>query len=149
MTEQPIPVARPVSPGAAKLREKYYEQFAAQSEQMDKLAGQLITLELAVPGLYAAVLKLVQGEKATLAANNWLYVAFGGWLLALLLTLASLIPRRWDVDPTVIKGDPASDRPVLGLEDYFLKSAQHKRRLLIPAILFFWVGIVGAAVLVF
>jgi len=99
--------------------------------------------------LYAAVLKLVQGKDAALTMNGWLIFTFGCWFLALLLTLVSLIPRRWKVDPTVVKGDPASQKPVLGLEDFFLKSAQYKRRLLIPAILLFWTGILGAAVLVF
>jgi hypothetical protein len=149
MSEQPIPTAPPVSPEAALLRQKFYEQFAAQSEQMDKLGGQLITLELAVPGLYATVLKLVQGEKATLTADGWLYFTFGCWFLALLLTLLSLVPRHWKVDPTVVKGDEASQKPVMGLEDFFYQSAQYKRRRLIPAILLFWAGIMGAAVLVF
>lgn len=148
MNDKPIP-AHPVSPSSTKLREKFDEQYAAQSEQMDKLAGQLITLELAVPGLYATVLKLTQGEKATLAVDGWLYFTFGCWFLALLLTLISLIPRRWRVDPTVVKGDQASREPVMGLEDFFFQSARYKRRLLIPAILLFWLGIIGAAVLVF
>ena len=149
MIEQPTPTAPPVSPEAALLREKFYEQYAAQSDLMDKLGGQLITLELAIPGLYATVLKLVQGEKATLPADGWLYATFISWSLALLLTLISLIPRRWKVDPTVIKGDAASQNPIMGLEDFFVQSAQYKRWLLIASVVFFWGGVISAAVLVF
>ena len=149
MTEQPIPTARPISPGAAKLREKYYEQFATQSDLMDKLAEHLIKLELAIPGLYAAVLKLVHGQDATVAIDGWIYAAFGCWFAALALTLVSLIPREWKVDPTVLKSDPASASPVMGLQDFFIKSARHKRRLLIPAMFLFWAGIICAAIAIF
>jgi len=153
MTEpEPIPTiltARPISPGAAKLREKYYEQFAAQSDRMDNLAEQLIKLELAIPGLYAAVLKLVHGADATVTPDGWIIAAFGCWFVALALTLAALIPREWKVDPTVVKNDPTKTSPVLGLEDYFIQSARYKRRWLIPAILLFWAGILCAAVAIF
>ncbi len=147
MANKPLPT-QPISPNTALLQKKFYEQFAAQSEQLDKLGGQLITLELAIPGLYAAVLKLVHGKDTTLTIDGWLYFTFACWFLALLLTLLSLVPRRWKVDPTVVKGDAASQKPTLGLEDFFYQSAQHKRRLLIPAIMLFWAGILGAAILV-
>jgi hypothetical protein len=149
MTEQPIPTAQPVSPEAKLLREKYFEQYAGQSELMDKLGGHLITLELAIPGLYAAVLKLVQGEKATLPIDGWTYFTFICWTAALLLTIISLVPRRWKVDPTVIEGDLSSANPVLGVKDFFYKSAHYKRWLLIASITFFWGGIIGAAVTIF
>jgi len=139
---------RPVSSNETVLRDKFAESLVGQSELMDKLGQQLITLELAIPGLYATVLKLTQGENATLALNWWLYSAFGCWFLALLLTLWSLVPQRWQVDPTILKQDPAAQGAPLGLEDFFFKSAQFKRRLLIPAALLFWVGILCAARLV-
>ena len=145
----PILTARPVSPGAAKLREKYYEQFATQSDRMDSLAAQLIKLELAVPGLYAALLKLIHGKDATLTPDGWLIATFICWFAALALTLYSLIPREWKVDPTVVKNNPTKSSPVLGLEDFFRHSARHKRRLLIPATLLFWVGILCAVIAIF
>lgn len=147
MTDEPI-TSRPVNSSEKVLRDKFAENIAGQSEQMDRLAQQLITLELAIPGLYATVLKLLQGDKATLSLNGWLYFTFGCWLLALLLALASLIPRRWQVDPTILKQDPAGGQTTLSLEQFFQKSAQHKRRLLIPSILLFWAGILSAALLI-
>jgi hypothetical protein len=147
---QPVSIStRPVSDSNKLLRQKFYEQFAAQSEQMDKLAGQMLTLELAIPGLYAAVLKLTQGDGATVAANGWFYLTFGSWLIALLLTLISLIPRRWKVNPAVLQDDPLDRSPAVGLETFFQRSALYKRSLIIAAALFFWLGIIGSLFVLF
>lgn len=148
MNDAPL-VTRPPNSAEKLLQQKFAESQAGQSELMDKLARQLITLELAIPGIYAAVLKLVQGEDATLPSSGWLIFTFVCWFLALLLTLISLIPRQWNVDPTILKSDPTGKGKALSLEDFFYKSARYKRRLLIPASLLFFAGIVGAALLVF
>ena len=148
MSDTPIPT-RPPNKGEELLREKFAESIAGQSKLMDKLGRQLITLELVIPGLYATVLKLAQGKDATLPVNNWLYATFLFWFVALLLTLISLIPRNWQVDPTILKRDPAGQGKALGLEDFFHKSARYKRRLLIPACLLFWLGILTAILTVF
>jgi hypothetical protein len=123
MTDAPIQTT-PVKPGSKLLQEKSAESVAGQSELMDKLARQLITLELAIPGIYAAVLKLVQGKDATLPVNNWLIFPFACWFLALLLTLISLIPRRWEVDPTMLKPDLAGSSKALGLRSISLLGAR-------------------------
>jgi len=148
MSDTPIPT-RPPHKGEELLREKFAASIAGQSELMDKLGRQMITLELAIPGLYATVLKLAQGKDATLPLNNWLYTTFLFWFVALLLTLVSLIPRNWRVDPTILKRDPAGQGDALGLEEFFYKSARYKRRLLIPACLLFWLGILTAILTVF
>ena len=147
-SDQPLPT-RPVNSSEKVLRDKFAESIAGQSDLMDKLARQLITLELAIPGIYATVLKLIQGEDATLTPNRWLYVTFICWFLALLVTLVSLVPRNWSVNPTILKSDPAGRGQALGIEDFFRKSAQYKRRLLIVACLLFWIGIFGAAMTIF
>ncbi len=143
-----ILATRPPSEGENLLRNKFAESIAGQSELMDKLGQQLITLELAIPGLYATVLKFTQGDTATAARNQWLYLAFGCWFVALALTLASMVPRHWRVDPTILRQDPAQKNDMLGLEDFFYKSAQYKRWLLIPACVLFWLGVLSAALLV-
>jgi len=145
MNDQPIKT-KPLSDSAKYLREKFYEQYANQSEQMDTLARQLITIELAIPGLYATVLKLTQGDKATVTVDNWLIFTFGCWFLALALTLLALFPRNWKVDPTIIKSDPTGKSRAMSLEDYFYKSARYKFWLLAAACLLFGAGIVGAVV---
>ena len=148
MDDQPI-MTRPISSSEKLLRDKFYERYAAQSDLMDRLAQQLITVELAVPGLYAAVLKLTQGEQATAAVGGWLYATFACWLAALLLTLASLTPRHWRVDPAVLQGDPARQDGPLGLQEFFQYSARYKRRLLIPSIVLFALGTLSATLFVF
>ena len=137
-------------PGIEKiLKDKYAESIAAQSEQMDNLGRQLITLELAIPGLYATVLKLIGGSNATLCAGTALYITFIFWFAALVLTLISLIPRKWKVDRTIMKQDPGEQTDALGIEDFFQQSAQYKRRFLIAASLLFFCGVGSAAVTVF
>jgi hypothetical protein len=144
MSNKPIST-RPITDNEKLLREKFHENITAQSELMDKLSERLLTLELAIPGLYATVLKLVAGDKAIVSVNAAFYVTFACWLLALGLTLLALIPRKWVVDPTLLKQDPQKMAEGLGIEDFFEKSAQYKRRLVIASSVLFFAGIVSAA----
>jgi len=144
MNDQPIET-RPVNRAENLLREKFADSIANQSNEMDKLARQLITLELAIPGLYATMLKLLAGGDETVMLDRWLYGAFGLWAAALICTLISLFPRRWDVDTKMLKSDPISSEKVLSIEDFFFKSAQRKYRLLLAASILFGLGI-GCAI---
>jgi hypothetical protein len=148
MNDLPLQTRAP-NPSERVLREKFAEDMAGQSAELSKLAQQLITLELGIPGLYAAALKLTQGEVATLAVDGWLVGAFVCWFVALGLTLWSLIPQRWRVDPTRLKSDPGGAGDSLSLEDYFRESAAFKRRRLVGATVIFFAGIVAAAVAIF
>ena len=143
MSDKPI-ATRPISDSEKMMREKFYQSVVAQSELLDKLSERLITLELAVPGLYATALKLVKGDKVTLVVNDALYITFGCWLLSLLLALAALMPRKWVVDPTILKQDPAKMSHSIGVEDFFSRSANYKRNLVIASSIFFFVGIFSA-----
>jgi hypothetical protein len=147
VTNQPL-TTRPPDTYEKKIREKYAESFANQSDLMDKLAQQLLTLELAIPGLYATVLKLIRGDQATVPVNNMLYVTFALWIAALGLTLMALMPREWKVDPQIMERDPKSTTGELGIKDFFAKSARYKRNLLIVATLLFFSGITLAALTV-
>ncbi len=140
MSNSPIST-RPLSDHEKVMRDKFYASIAAQSELMDKLSGQLLTLELAIPGAYAAILKLVGGTNATLQLNIAFYFAFGAWFLALALTLIALIPQKWTVDPSILKQDPEKFSEGLGIEDFFEQSAKYKRRLIIGSSVLFFVGI--------
>jgi hypothetical protein len=144
MNDSPIST-RPPSSSEKILLEKFAESIAGQSEQMDRLGLQLISLELAIPGLYATVLKVMGGDQATVAIGRALYLTFGCWFLALLLTLISLIPRNWKVDPGIMKRDAFAQGADLGIEDFFFMTARYKRRLLIASSLLFFVGVVSAA----
>lgn len=127
MAAKPIS-ALPVSENENILRKKFYENIAAQSDLMDKLAERLLTLELGIPSLFATVLKLTRGEAATLTITPPLNLAFALWLLALLLTLAALTPRKWTVDSSVLRQAPGKFSEGLGIEDYFEQSARYKLR---------------------
>jgi len=148
MDREPLLTA-PLSPGSELLKEKFYESIAAQSEQMDKLGQQLVSLELAIPGLYATVLKLIYGDKALLPNNGMLWFAFGCWFVALVLTLISLISHKWRVDLDVMRQDPRATHTDLGIEDYFYQTARYKRRLLIPSSVLLFAGVVGAIFIIF
>lgn len=143
MPNKPIPT-RPVSDNEKLLRQKFYESIADQSNLMDKLSERLLTLELGIPGLFATVLKLTRGEDATLPINLALNLAFIFWLVALILTLMALTPKKWTVDETILKQDPKKLSEGLGLEDYFEQSALYKRRLVIASSILFFAGIFSA-----
>lgn len=155
MAEQPTPqmtrddepevfASRPPTSGERALVEKFHERLAGQSKLMDELAKQMITVEMAVPGAYAAVLALLRGQEATLPAGPLLPVAFGGWLVALALTFGALFPRDYTVDASVLRADPDKEGGPLGVEDFFRKSAVYKRRLLAAAAVAFWIGVAAA-----
>lgn len=135
---------RPLNENETLLRKKFYESIAAQSDLMDTLSERLLTLELGIPGLFATVLKLTQGEDATLSINAALNAAFALWLLALILTLLALTPRKWRVDTSLLKQDPKNFAESLGIEDFFAQSALYKRRLLTASSLSFFAGIFAA-----
>ena len=148
MSNEPVHTPRPLSSSETTLRAKFAESTAGQSDLMDKFAQQLITVELAVPGIYVSVLKLTAGDSATVRLDGWAWATFGCWFAALILALVSLVPRAWKVDPTIMKADPHAKGGVLGIEDFFRRSAAYKLRLLFPSALLFAIGLACAAMLV-
>jgi len=144
MNDQPIST-RPLNDNEKLLREKFYASIVAQSDLMDKLAERLLTLELAIPGLYATALKLVSGDKATVIVNAAFYITFACWILALILTLLALTPKKWTVDTSIIKQDAKKFSESLGIEDFFNQSALYKRRLIVASSLLFFAGVFSAA----
>lgn len=118
MSNQPLATRR-LSDDDKLMRQKFYERLTAQSDPMDKLSERLLTLELALPGLYATALKLISGDKATIMLNAALYMTFACWLAALIVTLIAMTPRKWLVDPSILKQDPQKFSEGLGIEDFF------------------------------
>jgi hypothetical protein len=139
MTDKPI-MTRPINDEEKTLRQKFFESFAAQSDLMDKMSERLITLELAIPGIYATILKLLGGDDAVVVRNVWFYLTFGFWALALIFTLIALIPRKYQVDTNLLRKDPSSTSKILGIEDFFSSSAQFKLVLIILSSIFFFLG---------
>ncbi|MGH8476604.1 MAG: hypothetical protein ACRER2_12670 [Methylococcales bacterium] len=116
------------------LRERFSNAIAEQSSLMDNLAKSLLTVELAIPGFYASILKLV-GCKESLALAWPVGIAFGCWLIALAATLYAVLPKAYEVDPEQIRNSPTS------IESFFYHSARHKWRFLLVSIVFFIAGI--------
>jgi hypothetical protein len=135
---------RPLNENEKLLREKFYASIVAQSDLMDRLSERLLTLELAIPGLYATALKLLRGDKAAVTINAALYITFACWLIALVLTLMALTPRKWKVDVSILKQDPQKFDEALGIEDFYEKSANYKRELIIASSVAFFIGIFSA-----
>ena len=135
---------RPLTENEKLMREKFYESLVAQSDLMDKLGTQLLTIELAVPGLYATVLKLIHGDEATLNISWLLIVTFACWLAALVMTLIAFTPKKWKVDVTVLKQDEKKFDEGLGIEDFFSRSASYKRNWIVASSVLFFIGIFAA-----
>lgn len=143
-TDESILSTRPVNENEKLLRTKFYESIAAQSDLMDKLGEKLLTLELAIPGIYATALKLIRGDKATVGVDWLLILAFAFWASALAMTLIALTPKDWKVDIRVLKQDPQKFSEGLGIEDFFNQSARDKRGWLTASSVVFFAGILSA-----
>ncbi|WP_245153508.1 hypothetical protein [Chlorobaculum sp. 24CR] len=108
MSEEPEEILGSSSPSTADeaLEKGLAAAMIGQPTLLDELAKQMVTLCLAIPGLFATVLKLTGGDKAVLPVSCLVLWAFGCWLVALVLSLASLVCRsrapltgRWCVAP--------------------------------------------------
>ena len=134
---------QPPQPADETLLKAYHDAIIKQADLYVDLAKELLKLELAIPGIYAAALKLVtdQFPYVPLVA-----AAFGFWLLALVATLRALFPRRYVVlHDAVQRVDRAGSDGPLSIEEFLQQSAQDKRRLLLWAIPLFFIGIAAAA----
>lgn len=143
MSNKPI-ITRPVTGNEKILLEKFHESIVGQDLLMDKLGERLLTLELGIPGLYATVIKFINGEKSTVNFDVALGVMIGCWMVALILTLIGITPRNWVVDSSILRQDPQKISDGIGIEDFFTQSAQYKRRFLIISAVIFFSGVVAA-----
>lgn len=123
--------AAPVTRYDKTLLDSFAKDVAAQSTRLDDLARQLITLNIAIPGLYATVLKFIHGEAFKVQEPIMLLITFGAWMLALGFAFTSLYPEHYQVDP-----DSPSD-----IETFFYHSARRKLRWLMAAGFFSFFGI--------
>jgi hypothetical protein len=100
-----------------------------QPKLLDELGKQMVTLCLAIPGLFATVLKLTDGDDTVLPANRLVFWAFGCRLVPLVLNLASLVPVTRKVARQVPRrAQPAAKGQAMGIEEFFTNSARYKRR---------------------
>ncbi len=136
---------RPPNTTEELLSTKFDEEFTNQPQRLDEIAKLLITIELAIPGLYATALKLINGDKATLTLSLEVYFAFIFWALALLFTLLAILPRTYNVDRAIIRRTtPHEFLEPLSIEAYFKKSATYKYEWIVTSCIYFFIGIIFA-----
>lgn len=131
-TEQVIST-RPVNDAERFMQERFSEAIAEQSRLMDTMAQQLLMIELAIPGLYATMLKLISGNEQ-LQLSCAMGLAFTCWLLAIIATVLAMLPRKYR---EVVRDSPDS------IEAFFDQAARYKRCWLMGSILLFVSGLVS------
>jgi hypothetical protein len=136
------------------LEESFYKDLAGQAERLDKFALELIKLQLAIPALYAGILKLLEVREVTVATSmvktisvvpdvNVLLSIFTPWLLALGLSFLAVFPvQRYEVKANpIIEPLPKKTKGAMAINAYLHFSAQRKYRLLVVSSLFTFLGI--------
>ena len=145
-----IVYSAPPSKSDEELEKGFVTAIIEQPKLLDELAKQLVTLGLAIPGLYATVLKFIGGDDAMAKSTGLIICAFACWFVALALSLVSLTPRKWKVDRSKLRSNtPAASGQALSIEEFFKATATYKRRLLILATLFSFAGICLAGLSIF
>ena len=139
----PLPVdAQRIQSGAThsytgfhrQLQESFAQDFIQQSNRLDDTTKRLLTLQLAIPGIFAVLLKLLPEGQAQAVEATQLYrdiiligSAFLSWTLALIFSLWALQPKKHTVNPQVLE-NKSQDKSFFGLIDFYQASAQHKHR---------------------
>ena len=121
------------------MRESFAKDIAEQCNRLDSLAKQLITAQLAIPGIFATVLKAVAGDTAVLPVTIVVLLAYAAWFAGLLLTWASLMPKKNVVDRNSLTE----------INDYFAVNAKRKYDRLKCASISTFVGIVFAVLSIY
>ena len=133
------------SPGDSFLLEEYRKEIPRQADRMDDLAKELFKAELAIPGVYIAVLKLYSGGGGGFSV--WVAAAFACWALALAATLYGLFPKKYDVlEGTVERVRESFRQKTLTIDEYFSRVAEFKRSVLVLSSILFFAGLVLAAI---
>ena len=122
----------PLSTIDKKLEEKLAEEIVNQSSLMDDIGKQLITLELAIPGIYATALKLTTQDATASYGGIFLFLTFLLWFIALMFTFFAIFPAEYRVDTKRLDS----------IEDFFSKSARYKRKKLMISAFIFFAGVI-------
>ncbi len=130
----------PLSNRDRKLQEKFTEEIVNQSSLMDSIGKQLITIELAIPGVYATALKLTVDNDATPQHGAILLsLTFLLWFIALAFTFLAMFPRQYKVN--IERLDE--------IEKFFTQSAKYKRRMLMISAFIFFAGVTTSIFTIF
>ena len=131
MEKEVIFTTQPLSSIDKKLQERFAEDIANQASLMDSMGKQLLSIELAMVGIYATILKLIAGDKAILQNSGAVGFSFVLWFIAVIVTLFAIFPQKYRVDTTKLDE----------IKEFFYKSAKRKAIMLTISILFFLAGV--------
>ncbi len=108
------------------LMEAFAQDLVSQASRLDELAKNLITLGLAIPGLFVTFVKPIPKPHSDSPLNLFAIGALVLWFLGFALVLWSLFPKKYEIDPTNLSQ----------LREYFFETAKYKRILLSLACMF-------------
>ena len=122
------------------LEESFYKELAGQAERLDKFALELIKLQLAIPALYAGILKLLESREIAAATGKavktisvapdvtTLLIIFIPWLVALGLSFLAVFPvQHYEVKASpIIEPLPENPADPMAMNAYFHFSAKRK-----------------------
>jgi hypothetical protein len=153
-----ISVKAPIKTKADELlEESFYKDLAGQAERLDKFALELIKLQLAIPALYAGILKLLDVREVAVATATVKTISvvpdvtillsiFTPWIFALGLSFLAVFPmQHYEVKTNPII-EPLPDKPTgaIAINAYLHFSAKRKLRLLAVSSFLTFIGIAFA-----
>ncbi len=96
ITQQPILTEQPQLNGINDniLLEEFSKEIVKQGERLDDLTKTLFSAELTIPGLYAALLRLMNTDGLVMPCLIFTAVC---WIAALSITLWNLYPKKYTV----------------------------------------------------
>ncbi len=138
MTEDLIPTGPPSQMEKALLA-AYADEIPKQADRLDSLLMELLKVHLAIPGLFAAAVRMNLTDAP--ANKSFVIAAFGFWLAALAVNLWGLLPKRWkvmeDTPRLVRKWEHQSE---VSIEEFYKQNAARKRRFLFLDAALFFIG---------
>ncbi len=128
--------AQALSESDKKFLDAIDDDIINQGTLLDGIGKQLITLELAISGIYATVLKLT--STVTIHLSFALFITFLFWFISLVFAFVAIFPKRYRVNIAILDE----------VKGFFEKSATHKRRFLIFSSISFFAGIIASVFIV-
>jgi len=117
------------------MMESFAKEIVGQNTLMDSIGKQLITMELAIPAIYATGLKLISGKNGVISDDGYtlLMIGFGFWFVSLICSFVAIFPKKYTIDKSSITE----------IEEFYSKSARHKAKYLSWGGILFFFGIIS------
>lgn len=134
--KQPIK-GQPLDAEDNLILEKHIESISRQPILMEDLAKQLLTLELAIPGIYISVIKLISGDnsgdKSKFILSSELYYVFSFWLVSVICIIIALLPRPYKIK---------NSNDLTEIRQSFYQAARYKYLWILASLATFIIGLI-------